>query len=278
MIMKQTIAVLLTVHNRKAKTLKCLQRLYTQLPLEGYQVDVYLTDDGCTDGTPEAISQQFPQVHVIHGDGNLYWNRGMYVAWQEAVKKDYDFYIWLNDDVELKSNALTHILECSNEKKHIALVSGLLSTTDKSTIIGGRIKGKRVTVTGHMQKVEIMPGNFALIPRSVFLKVGFNDYYYNHAYGDYDYSLMARERGIEIYTTCQCVGYCDINVKVPKCFQTNIPLKTRWKLLHTPLAYAKPNETFHYEKKHHNIFIALYRFVLVYIRCLFPQIWILLKK
>lgn len=85
------IAVLLTVFNRKDKTLECLKRLYAQLPLDGYQVDVYLTNDGCTDGTPEAVKKQFPDVNIINGSGNLFWNRGMYTAWHEAAKKDYDF-------------------------------------------------------------------------------------------------------------------------------------------------------------------------------------------
>lgn len=60
---KQFNAVLLTVHNRKSKTLECLQLLYSQLPLEGYQVDAYLTDGGCTDGILESVGQQFSQVH-----------------------------------------------------------------------------------------------------------------------------------------------------------------------------------------------------------------------
>ena len=55
----KTIAVLLTVFNRKEKTIQCLKRLYNILPLEGYLVDVYLTDDGRTDGTPEAAAEQF---------------------------------------------------------------------------------------------------------------------------------------------------------------------------------------------------------------------------
>ena len=46
----------------------------------------------------EAVGKMFPQVHIIKGDGNLFWNRGMYMAWQAAIKeKDYDFYLWLND-------------------------------------------------------------------------------------------------------------------------------------------------------------------------------------
>lgn len=80
------IAVLLTVHNRKEKTLCCLQNLFKQKIPNGYQIEVYLTDDGCTDGTPEAVHEQFPAVHIIKGDGSLFWNRGMYTAWDTAGK------------------------------------------------------------------------------------------------------------------------------------------------------------------------------------------------
>lgn len=82
-----------------------------------YRVDVYLTNDGCTDGTPEAIALQYPKVYIINGDGNLFWNRGMYTAWQEAAKKDYDFYIWLNDDTILLPNALRILLDSSYKNK-----------------------------------------------------------------------------------------------------------------------------------------------------------------
>ena len=51
--MKQ-IAVLLTVFNRKEKTLLCLKNLYQQTLPNEYRIDIYLTNDGCTDGTPEA--------------------------------------------------------------------------------------------------------------------------------------------------------------------------------------------------------------------------------
>lgn len=82
----KSIAVLLTVHNRKEKTLRCLQNLFKQEIPADYLIDVYLTDDGCTDGTPEAIRAQYPQVHIIKGNGNLFWNRGMYTAWEAATK------------------------------------------------------------------------------------------------------------------------------------------------------------------------------------------------
>lgn len=271
----QTLAVLLTVFNRKDKTLECLKRLYAQLPLEGYQVDVYLTNDGCTDGTPEAVASQYPEVHIIEGSGNLFWNRGMHTAWLEAVKKDYDFYLWLNDDLLLTENSLDHILSCSKEKNNVCIISGLVSSLDgKSTTYGGRKKGVKVQKNGMMQEIDIMHGNFVLIPKLVFNEIGFNDPYYNHAYGDHDYSLMAKKRHICIFTTKDYIGKCDIDVKIPKCFRSDIPFIKRWKFLHTPLAYAKPNEVFYFEKKHHSIFVAIIKYMMVYIRCCFPKLWI----
>ena len=127
------IAVLLTVFNRKTKTLECLQRLYALFPVEGYKIDIYLTDDGCTDGTPEAIKLQFPQVNIIHGDGDLYWNRGMYKAWQEAAKKNYDFYLWLNDDTFVYSNLFSTILETSKIKDKA--VAQMTAMEDKNTVV-----------------------------------------------------------------------------------------------------------------------------------------------
>ena len=49
--MKKTVAVLLTVFNRKDITLKGLSTLYAAMkPVEDkYSFDVYMTNDGCTD-------------------------------------------------------------------------------------------------------------------------------------------------------------------------------------------------------------------------------------
>ena len=40
------IAVLLTVHDRKNKTLRCLENLYKQVLPNYLRLDIYLTDDG----------------------------------------------------------------------------------------------------------------------------------------------------------------------------------------------------------------------------------------
>lgn len=51
-----------------------------------YSFDVYMTNDGCTDGTPESVKQLYPHVNVIDGEGGLYWSGGMRKAWVNAAK------------------------------------------------------------------------------------------------------------------------------------------------------------------------------------------------
>ena len=243
----QTIAVLLTVHNRKAKTLECLQRLYAQQPLEGYQVNVYLTDDGCTDGTPEAVRQQFPQVHIIHGDGNLFWNRGMYTAWQEAAKKDYEF--------------------CPTQ-----------SADHQTTTYGGRMaNGQIAAVNGELTPIHHFNGNIVLIPRYVYRLLGNLDYYFIHSKGDFDYGLRAGKAGIKMYQVGTYLGECELHESLDKWCNPDVPFKQRWKMLHRPNGMP-PKETFHLEKRHIGLFKAVFHYCTIYIRCILPQLWVKLSK
>ena len=68
--MNNKIAVLITCHNRREKTIACLQFLYNcDLP-ENHELEVFLVDDGSIDGTGEAVKNNFQQVNVIEGNGN----------------------------------------------------------------------------------------------------------------------------------------------------------------------------------------------------------------
>lgn len=275
----QTLAVLLTVFNRKDKTLECLKRLYNQLPIDGYQVDVYLTDDGCTDGTPEAVVSQYPKVHIIHGSGNLYWNRGMYTAWQEAAKQNYDFYLWLNDDTYVYSNMLTSLLEVSSIKKDKAIIVGATRSLDGTRITyGGRLKNNEIPIpNGELVSVSHFNGNIVLIPRYVYNKLGNLDYYFAHSKGDFDYGLRALSAGIEIFQVGECLGECDLHEVLDKWCNPDVPLVQRWRMLYRPNGMP-PNEIFHLENRHYGLLTAIFHYITVHIRCVCPSLWVKLNK
>lgn len=56
---QKRIAVLMTVHNRKDKTVTCLRHLFN-VPRVFLTIEVYLTDDACTDGTVAAVKNEYP--------------------------------------------------------------------------------------------------------------------------------------------------------------------------------------------------------------------------
>jgi GT2 family glycosyltransferase len=114
-------------------TLGCLRSLGAQR-VPGVTVDVFVLDDGSSDGTSEAIAEQFPEVTVLHGDGELYWSGGMRQAFAAAIAGDYDHYLWLNDDVYLDDGALVVLLDTArqlHQRGEVVIVVG--STRDPQT-------------------------------------------------------------------------------------------------------------------------------------------------
>lgn len=273
----KTIAVLITVHNRKNKTLQCLTHLFDQRAVEGYQLEVYLTDDGCTDGTAQAVRNQYPSVHIVQGDGTLFWNRGMHCAWQAASQtKDYDFYLWLNDDTVLFADAMKNILTASKQTYFSAIVCGATcaKATQLVTYSGWLHSSKKLLApSGKLQQCNIVNGNFVLVPKVIFDKVGNLDWKFRHAIGDFDYGLRAQKAGFKCFIAPQFVGTCEANPTLPKWCLKTTPLIKRLKLLYSPLGYAEPIPFFIYEKRHFGLLIALKHFFSIHLRVLMPQLW-----
>lgn len=272
------IAVLLTVFNRKELTLMCLTELQKQELPEGFIVDVYLTNDGSTDGTPEAVKEQFPQVNIIEGDGTLFWNRGMYKAWEEASKQDYDYYLWLNDDTFVYPQMINVLVQTSLKYADSAIIIGLTQSLDhKRTTYGGRNRDGKIPVPqGSEVEVDYFNGNIVLVPREVYLNLGNLDYYFTHSKGDFDYGLRAKKAGIKMFQAGEYLGECDTHPTLDKWCNPQVPFKQRWKMLHRPNGMP-PKETFHLEKRHYGWGKAIFHFCTIYIRCFFPRIWALAK-
>lgn len=272
---KNRIAVLMTVHNRRDKTLLCLRNLYMQKLPKDTSFDVFLTNDGCTDGTPDAIREEFPTVNIIEGDGNLFWNRGMYRAWEEASRcYDYDFYLWLNDDTLLFEDVLLSMIQEAKENPDSVIVGSTHSTSDPKLITyGGLLNGRKLHPNGLLQRCETFNGNIVLIPKSIFKLIGNLDYTYVHSIGDVDYGWMVTRAKKAIFVSCNYRGVCDSNSQKRKWMRPEIPLKERWKNYHSPLGYSPPKEFFHFNRKNFGLVKAVLIWTSNHMRLFFPSLW-----
>lgn len=244
---QKRLAALLTCHNRKPLTDRCLKSIYNNIP-EYTVVDVYLVDDGCTDGTAEMIQEKYPSVKILHGNGNLFWNRGMYKAFSEAVKGCYDYYLWINDDDLLYDDFLdkmlkTHEILAINDKK-IILAGVMTDSTEKVQTYGGTyiipslipLKMAQRNIEKTPVKCDTFHGNCVLIHKNVVDMIGIIDPFYQHAFGDADYGLRATRTGCEVWMTNYYVGICDRHDGENKWLDPKLSFRERLKDYHKKTA------------------------------------------
>lgn len=227
------IAVLLTCHNRKAKTERCLRSLkdalntYNENEENRIHLEVFLTDDGCTDGTADAARSVFSdekELHILQGDGNLYWAGGMRFCWKEAMKRhsEWDYYLLLNDDVELMNNLFDELLVVEkyawDHYSKCGLVSGITCAQDNPDKLtyGGSVWKNRLLAT----KKRLVPGgkpqlcnqtnaNILFVPQNIVDVVGILSEKYFHSAADYDYSYRVSNAGYPVLLTANFCGKCD---------------------------------------------------------------------
>jgi len=241
------IAVLMTSFNRRELTLRSLSSLYRQMNPSDIQISVFLVDDGCTDGTAEAVTSHFPEVNLLPGDGTLFWNGGMRKAFAAAMQGAFDAYIFLNDDTILYEDALMRAIACA----HSCMAAGAPAIVVGSTlspITGGhsyggilrRFRGLELTfekVLPHSWSstpCDTMNGNFAIVPKEIAAVVGNVERRFRHQFGDLDYGLRAKRAGFDVVVAPGYVGECHPNSSAGSWRDPSVAFARRWASLNSP--------------------------------------------
>lgn len=273
--MSKSIAVLLTVFNRKECTLKCLEQLSQQIYDEqDVSIDIYIVDGGSTDGTVAAVLDNFRGVNIMVKDG-VFWNRGMYAAWQWAAsEKKFDYFLWMNDDTFIYPNCVSTLLKDSLSYSDEAIIVGATLDTKTKSIqtYGGRLSDGNFPPLGAPSEVSHFNGNIVLIPSAVYDVLGNLDPYYTHSKGDFDYGIRARKAGIKMIQASKALGECDVHPHMDKWCDPRVPLISRWNFMHKPNGMP-PKESFHLNRKL-SLLSAICGYITIHLRCLFPWLWV----
>ncbi len=273
------VAVLLAVFNRRETTLQGLRTLCNAIDnLTGdFRFDIYMTDDGCTDGTGESVRKEFPDVKIIDGDGTLFWGGGMLKAWQTAIHsgRSYDYYIWYNDDSDLHQDALTTLFKGSEKD---IIITGAFCDDNNVVSYGGKDKSnKLIQPNKELQEVYYMNGNLVLIPKEIVDEIGLLDKRLIHGGGDFEYGIRARKFGYKIMLTSEYVGKANRHdEEKPKYCQPQYSMRQRLKYLKSPI--YNPKLHFYYNTIAYGKLRACLNYVLCYIGATSPAIYSYIKK
>ncbi|CAN5363591.1 glycosyltransferase [soil metagenome] len=211
------LCIVIPVHNRKAFTRDCLRSLRSQSLLPDH---IVVTDDGSTDGTAEMLSIEFPLVHVLNGDGNLFWTAAINLGIKFALTLGADHVLTLNNDTIASNTFIEEMMRASVEKPNALIGAVDFDLATKTPYYGGEIINWRTntstflleTLQANQQKglheVSLFPGRGLLIPRIVFDSIGlFEERKLPHYMADYDFTLMAARNGFPVYCNYNAVLY-----------------------------------------------------------------------
>lgn len=245
------VSIVLTCFNRRDTTLKCLKKLHAQSG-EGelFHSKVFLLDDSSTDGTEEAVREAYPKVNLLKGSGTLFWGGGMHQAMGAALKERHDFILLLNDDVDLRHDALQYSLSvyrnvidgCDRDDQIIvgAVVQPgtdiiTYSGFDRSSLIDPS-KLKRVAPDPiKPRRCDTMNGNFVLIPSEVSRKLGPIDGRFIHQLGDLDYGYRLCRAGGGVWIASEPLGACSANTRKMSFEMPGLSLNEKWRRINSPL-------------------------------------------
>lgn len=279
------LAVLLTCFNRKDKTIAALTALHQayENAENDWTMSIYLTDDGSTDGTFQAVLDKYPEVNILKGTGSLYWAGGMRNSWRQAVKSDYDAYLLLNDDTFVHPSLFdkvksTHLHAIDNFGEGGVYVGSTVDSKTKKLTYGGSVFTNRFLAT--MKRLqpgeqpiscELGNANIMWVSKNVVEKIGILSEGYLHGMADFDYTMKATKKNLPVLIMPGTVGECvnDHSNKYVKF--AKLSLKERYKMLVNPIGFDFKSQS-HYMKKH---FPIRYPFVVLagYFKVLLPNIY-----
>ena len=279
--MKLKIAILIICYNRLETTKECLKHCFNSLSLiDNYDHDIFLLDDNSPDKTGEIIKKMYPSINVTYGNGKYFWSGGTRKLWELAsTKKDYDYYVWLNDDSILFKNAFSVIYNDLKKKSSSIILGTFVSSNQNLNEItyGGRNKHLSLLIpSGEPQECSFINGNFVFVPREIFKKVGFLSKMFTHNYGDTDYGLRAIKKNFKVFIASEVVGICNKN-ELELWRRPNTRFFSRLKSFYKSKNFIVA-EVMYFQLIHFGLFAFLKHFIGVFVIILSPKTYYKLSK
>ncbi len=231
--MKKSIASIIVTYN----SMRWIDRCVGGLVRSEHPVDIFVVDNHSTDGTPEKIESDYPEVELIRSDQNLGFAAGNNIGIQEALKRGADYIFLLNHDAWVEPDTVGTLLKVAEAKPECGILSpmhlnGAGSDLDRlfSTYIEpekcpGLLSDLYLNQTKPFYSVENVNAAAWFVRSEVFQTAGLFDPIF-HMYGeDNNYIHRTQFHGFGIGVTPLARIYHDREERPPKIRDERIELR-----------------------------------------------------
>lgn len=222
------VVAVAAAHDRRDLTVRWVRSLVAS-DLDGLALHVVLVDDGCSDGTADAVREVLPSVEVVTADGSLYYARGTNLGLRRALAHRPDYVLVANDDTELAPDCLQHLVDCAMRRPRSAVAPVLVHADDPGrafqtfprwqTRYGGwrhRHHLRADTLPDEPLEAEVLVGNCILVPLRALDECGLLDDRGIHNWvGDAEWTPRLRRAGWRLLVDPRARVACAPNTDVP---------------------------------------------------------------
>jgi GT2 family glycosyltransferase len=222
------VSIIIPIYNRLSITKQGLESL--KQGLEFYKTNgsrkvafnIVVIDDGSTDGSGEWIIQNYPYIHLLNGNGNLWWTGRVNMGVKYAVDSlDADYVLLWNDDVIAETNYFIELDEIINKNKRENAIFGSLiieNTNNKIWFSGGVfnkwtgkkfMKNQVISNKYNDTPCDWLTGMGTLISVKVIQNhnLEWDHKNFPQYYGDSDFTLRAKAKGVYIAVKTKLILY-----------------------------------------------------------------------
>lgn len=243
---KEPVYIIIPVHNRKSTTLKCLETLKSNGDLGRYYVVV--VDDGSIDGSSEAITEQYPDVIILQGDGNLWWTGAINLGMKYAHENGAKCIVWLNDDTLPVSGAVPLLVQkCHNLSPCILSGQSYESGDLQVKTYGGQLRGlwnhyKVQANPNEFIECDSTGGNLVCLPIKVIDDIGYlPSQKLPHYQADVVYTWKAKRSGYSVAVVGSAISICPFNSSNSSWLLGSVSSQEIW------YSFTSPKSPFYYK-------------------------------
>lgn len=190
------ISIVIVSWNTKDFLLECLESIKAQPP--SVSMEIIVVDNASTDGSPEAVENKYPDVHLIKNDQNYGFAKANNIGLKESKGR---YLCLINSDVKVMPECLTYLYEYIENNPSIGMIGPRILNADltlqctcrhfpslwngfcSATALYRIFPQSKIFSSDQMfyfkhdfaREIDVLAGCFLMVRRKAFEQVGYLD-------------------------------------------------------------------------------------------------------